>query len=72
VIAGTGLGLLGLSPLVPAVLFGAITAVMTLVGLYLGRIVSRLIRIRPRWDVVVGVVLIIEALMLGLRVLPGD
>jgi manganese efflux pump family protein len=72
VIAGTGLGLLGLSPLVPAVLFGAITAVMTFVGLYLGRIVSRLIRIRPRWDVVVGVALIIEALMLGLRVLPGD
>ena len=72
VIAGTGLGLLGLSPLVPAILFGAITALMTLVGLYLGRIVSRFIRIRLRWDVVVGVALIIEAFMLGLRVLPGD
>jgi putative Mn2+ efflux pump MntP len=72
VIAGAGLGLLGLSPLVPAILFGAITALMTLAGLYLGRIVSRFIRIRPRWDVVVGVALIIEALMLGLRVMPGD
>jgi putative Mn2+ efflux pump MntP len=72
VIAGTGLGLLGLSPLVPATLFGAITAVMTLVGLQLGRVISRFIRIRLRWDVVVGVALIIEALMLGLRVLPGD
>jgi hypothetical protein len=45
---------------------------MTLVGLHLGRIVSRFIRIRLRWDVVVGAVLIIEALMLGLRVMPGD
>lgn len=72
VIAGTGLGLLGLSPLVPATLFGTITALMTLVGLYLGRIISRSIRIRPRWDVVVGVALIIEALMIGLRLLPGD
>jgi putative Mn2+ efflux pump MntP len=72
VIAGTGLGLLGLSPLVPAVLFGTITAVMTLAGLQLGRIISRFIRIRLRWDVVVGVALIIEALMLGLRVMPGD
>ena|SRR5215468_6544230 len=72
VIAGTGPGLPGLSPLVPAMLFGAITVLMILAGLYLGRIVSRFIRIRPRWDVVVGVALIIEALMLGLRLLPGD
>jgi manganese efflux pump family protein len=70
VIAGTGLGMLGLPPLVPATLFGAITALMTLVGLQLGRVVSRIISIRPRWDVVVGVVLIIEALVLGLWVLP--
>jgi manganese efflux pump family protein len=72
VIAGTGLGLLGLSPLVPAALFGAITSLMTLVGLQLGRVVSRFIKIRPRWDVVVGVTLIIEALVLELRVLPGN
>ena len=72
VIAGTGLGLLGLSPLVPAILFGAITALMTLVSLHLGRVVPRFVHIRPRWDAVVGVAPIIEALMLGLRVLPGD
>jgi manganese efflux pump family protein len=71
VIAGTGLGMLGLSPLVPAALFGAITTLMTLVGLQLGRVVSRLIPIRPRWDVVVGVALITEALVLGFWVLPG-
>ena len=36
-IAGTGLGLLGFSPVIPAVFFGAVTAVMSLVGLLLGR-----------------------------------
>ena len=71
-IAGTGLGLAGLSPLVPAILFGAITFLMTLVGLQLGRVLSRFIPIRLRWDLVVGVALIIEALVLGLGVLPGD
>jgi putative Mn2+ efflux pump MntP len=72
VIAGTGLGMLGLSPLVPAMLFGAITVLMTLAGLQLGRVVSRFIPIRPRWDVVVGVALIIEALVLELSVLFGN
>lgn len=71
-IAGAGLGLIGLSPLVPATLFGAITFLMTLVGLQLGRIASRFIRIRFRWDLVVGVTLIIEALILALGVMPGD
>ena len=72
VIAGTGLGMLGLSPLVPAMLFGAITMVMTLAGLQLGRAASRLIRIRLRWDVVAGVALVVEALVFGLRALPPD
>lgn len=66
VIAGTGLGLLGLSPLVPATLFGFITFLMTLVGLQLGRVVSRFIPIRLRWDLVVGVALVIEGLVFGL------
>ncbi len=70
VIAGTGLGLLGVSPLVPAVLFGLITAVMTLVGLQLGRAVSRILPIRARWDVVVGVALIVEAVVFGLGIVP--
>ena len=69
-IAGTGVGMLGLSPLVPATVFGAITILMTLVGLQLGRVVTRFIPIRPRWDVVVGVALIIQALVLKVGVLP--
>ena len=68
-IAGVGLGLIGLSPLVPATLFGIITSLMTLVGLQLGRIASRLIRIRLRWDLVVGVTLVIQALVLRLGIL---
>jgi putative Mn2+ efflux pump MntP len=65
VIAGTGLGIVGLSPLVPATLFGAITTLMTLVGLQFGRAISHIIHIRPRWDVVVGVALVIEAFVLA-------
>lgn len=72
VIAGTGLGMLGLSPLVPAALFGAITFLMTLIGLQLGRVLSHFIPIRPRWDVVVGAALIIEGIVFGLLVLPGN
>jgi putative Mn2+ efflux pump MntP len=71
-IAGTGLGLFGLSPLIPAILFGTITFLMTLVGLQLGRMVSRLIPLRIRWDLVVGVVLVIEAVALMFGVMPGD
>jgi manganese efflux pump family protein len=45
-IAGTGLGLLGFSPVIPAVIFGAVTAVTSLVGLWLGRLAVRAIPIR--------------------------
>jgi putative Mn2+ efflux pump MntP len=68
VIAGTGLGLTGLSPLVPALLFGVITALMSFIGLQLGRLASYLIPIRIRWDLVAGAGLIIEATLLGLGV----
>jgi putative Mn2+ efflux pump MntP len=69
VFAGAGLGLVGLSPLVPAVLFGAITAVMSLLGLQLGRAISHLIPRRIRWEYVTGAGLIIEAILIGLGVL---
>jgi putative Mn2+ efflux pump MntP len=45
-IAGTGLGLLGFSPVVPALIFGAATAVMSFVGLCLGRFAVRAIPVR--------------------------
>ena len=56
VVAGTSVGLLGFSPRVTAPIFGAITAVMSLVGLQLGRVAANLIRIRS--DALAGVALV--------------
>jgi putative Mn2+ efflux pump MntP len=64
--------MMGMSPLVPATLFGVITTLMTLIGLQLGLVVSRIIPVRPRWDVVVGVALIIESFILALWLLSGN
>ncbi|MEU1542451.1 manganese efflux pump [Actinacidiphila glaucinigra] len=62
--AGASLGLLGLSPWFSAAVFGIVTAVMSLVGLQLGRATARLIRIRS--DLLSGVTLIIAAVALPL------
>ena len=64
VVAGTSLGLLGFSPWLAPPLFGAITALMALVGLQLGRAAAHFIRIRP--DLLTGVALIVMAVVLGL------
>ena len=63
-IAGTSLGLLGVSPLLSAAVFAAITALMSFVGLRLGRAVGRLIPIRA--DLVSGIALVIMAVVLAL------
>jgi len=62
--AGASLGLLGLSPWLSASVFGAITAVMSLIGLQLGRAAARLVGIRS--DLLGGVTLIIAAIALPL------
>ncbi|MFJ5837736.1 manganese efflux pump MntP family protein [Streptomyces shenzhenensis] len=62
--AGASLGIIGLSPWFSAAVFGFITAVMSLVGLRLGRVAARLIRIRS--DLLSGVTLIIAAAALPL------
>jgi putative Mn2+ efflux pump MntP len=64
VVAGTSLGLLGFSPWLASPLFGLITALMTFVGLEIGRAAAHLIRIRS--DFLTGVALIIMAIVLGL------
>ncbi|HEY2204778.1 MAG TPA: manganese efflux pump [Pseudonocardia sp.] len=68
IVAGTGLGLLGFSPWLPALIFGVTTAVMSLIGLVLGRVAFRLVsqRINIRYEIVTGVALIIEAVVLFL------
>ncbi len=63
-LAGTGLGLLGFSPVLPAVIFGIATAVMSLVGLLLGRAAVRAIPIRS--DLLSGVSLVAAAIVLPL------
>jgi manganese efflux pump family protein len=62
--AGASLGVLGLSPWFPAAVFGVMTAVLSVVGLQLGRAAARLIRIRS--DLLSGVTLIIAAVALPL------
>jgi manganese efflux pump family protein len=61
-LAGASLGLLGLSPYFSAILFGAITAVMSLAGLLIGRYAARLIRIRS--DLLSGIALMVAAVTL--------
>ena len=63
VVAGTSLGLLGFSPWLAAPIFGTITAVMALIGLQLGRLVSSFLRIRS--DLLTGVALVVMAVALG-------
>jgi putative Mn2+ efflux pump MntP len=64
VFAGTSLGLIGFSPWLAPPVFGTITALMTFVGLELGRAAAHVIRIRS--DLLTGVALIIMAIVLGL------
>jgi manganese efflux pump family protein len=62
--AGASLGVLGLSPWFAAAVFGVMTALLSLVGLQLGRAAAGLIRIRS--DLLSGVTLIIAAVALPL------
>jgi putative Mn2+ efflux pump MntP len=64
-LAGTSLGLLGFSPLLSAGIFAAITFLMSLAGLCLGRVAAHLIRIRS--DLLSGIVLVIMAVVLALE-----
>jgi putative Mn2+ efflux pump MntP len=64
VVAGTSLGLLGYSPWIAPPLFGACTAVMTFVGLAIGRAAAGYIHIRS--DLLTGVALIVMAILSAL------
>lgn len=61
VVAGTSLGLLGFSPWLAPPLFGVMTALMTIVGLQLGRVLARFIHIRS--DLLTGVALLVMAVL---------
>jgi putative Mn2+ efflux pump MntP len=64
VVAGTSLGLVGFSPWLAAAIFGATTALMSFVGLQIGRAAAHFIRIRS--DVLTGVALVAVATVVGL------
>src|SRR5688572_13804614 len=61
-LTGTSLGLLGFSPWISAAAFGITTALMSFIGLQMGRAAARVIRIRS--DLLSGVMLIIAAVVL--------
>jgi manganese efflux pump family protein len=65
IVAGTSLGLLGFPAVLSAVIFAVITALMSFVGLYLGRAARRLIPIRS--DLLSGIALVIMAVVLALE-----
>jgi putative Mn2+ efflux pump MntP len=56
--------LLGVSPVLAAAIFAAITVVMSFVGLRLGRAIGRVIPIRA--DLLSGIALVIMAVVLAL------
>jgi putative Mn2+ efflux pump MntP len=61
-IAGAGLGLLGYSPVVPAIGFGVVTAVMSFVGMCVGRAAARVLPVRA--DLLSGISLVTAAVVL--------
>jgi manganese efflux pump family protein len=63
VVAGASLGLLGYSPWLAPPLFGFTTAVVSLVGLQIGRVIGQLVRIRP--DLLTGVGLLVMGALVG-------
>ncbi|TNC24626.1 manganese efflux pump MntP [Amycolatopsis alkalitolerans] len=63
-IAGTTLGFLGISLAIPVVVFGTVTAVMSFAGLCVGRMATRVIRIRS--DLFSGISLIGAAIIFPL------
>jgi putative Mn2+ efflux pump MntP len=69
VVAGTSLGRLGYSPRLAPALFGTPTAVMTFVGLAIGRAAARFIRIRA--DLLTGIALLVMSALILLGV-AGD
>ncbi|GDY32698.1 manganese efflux pump MntP [Gandjariella thermophila] len=64
IVAGASLGLLGFSPWISAAVFGVITAVMSFVGLQIGRVVAHFVPIRS--DLLSGLGLLAMAVVLAL------
>lgn len=61
-LAGATLGIVGISLVIPVVTFGAMTAIMTLAGLVVGRFAAKAIKIRS--DLVGGISLLLAAVLI--------
>jgi putative Mn2+ efflux pump MntP len=70
-VGGASLGLLGFAPWFSAGVFGAITAIMSFLGLVIGRYIARFLRIHIRYELVTGCALVIEAIVFGLLAVFG-
>lgn len=70
-VGGTGLGLLGFDPWISAVVLGLTTFVMSIVGLLLGRLIARLVRLNFRYELLTGCGLVIEAVVLAVLASRG-
>ncbi|GGQ20015.1 manganese efflux pump MntP family protein [Streptomyces mutabilis] len=62
--AGAGLGIAGFSLVIPMLTFGAMTVVMSLAGLFVGRMAAKAVRIRS--DLFSGISLVGAAILLPL------
>lgn len=63
-VAGTSLGMLGFTPVLPALSFGVTTAVMSFIGLQIGGAVARFIPLES--DMLSGIGMLISASLFGL------
>jgi putative Mn2+ efflux pump MntP len=70
-VGGASLGLLGFTPWFSALVFALTTFVMSLIGLYLGRGLARLFRLNIRYELITGIGLVIEAIVLGVLATQG-
>jgi manganese efflux pump family protein len=70
-VGGTGLGLLGFNPWISAVVLGLTTFIMSIMGLLLGRLIARLVRLNFRYELVTGCGLVIEAIVLAVLAAQG-
>ncbi|GHO98585.1 hypothetical protein KSF_086330 [Reticulibacter mediterranei] len=71
-IAGTGLGLVGFPPIYSAVFLGVMTFVWSLVGLQLGKVIARFIRVRYELLAGLGLLLVAALLAFGIGSMGGD
>lgn len=70
-VGGAGLGLLGFNPWISALVLGSMTFVLSVVGLLLGRLIARLVRLNLRYELVTGAGLLIQAIVLAVLATQG-